>query len=293
MPLKPLLLAIVVMVGGFSTQAQAVVAADEATLARLHAAESVLLVVEQSYIFTPRTEYRKDPIEGYRLPFARVARYLLEDAGVRVVEPGDSAAPTDVTLKITAQGRAIARLYLDGVKDFLFTGAEVIGDITFTAPGMVPWSTEFRSQYGPPLRLDLNLGFDRPEGAPFMEAFNGATSYVAKMMTVIGEIHGAQPLIAALGDSDHSVRLYAARTLGTINQAGVSDALMALLGDSDGRLRKEAAWSLGQLRVAAAVPALTTALGDPDPDVRWFAAWALARMEKDLGDDETVIAPGN
>ncbi|MFP6744574.1 MAG: HEAT repeat domain-containing protein [Alphaproteobacteria bacterium] len=293
MPLKHLLLALVVMVGGFSTQARAVVTADEATLARLRAAESVLLVVDQSYVFTPRTAYRKDPIEGYQLPFARISRYLLEDAGLRVIEPGESGAPTDVTLTISAQGRAIARLYLDGVKDFLYTGAEIIGDITFTAPGMAPWSTEFSSQYGPPLRLNLNLGFDRPEGAPFMEAFNGATSFIAKLMAMVGKIHGAPTLIAALGDGNHAVRLYAARTLGTIDEAGVSNALMELLGDSDGRLRKEAAWSLGQLRVAAAAPALTVALDDPDADVRWFAAWALARLEKDLGAEEPTIAPGN
>lgn len=293
MPLKRLLVALAIMVGGFSTSVPAMVTADEATLERLRAAGSVLLVVDQSYVFTPRTAYRKDPIEGYRLPFARVARYLLEDAGLRVVEAGESAAPTDVTLTITARGRAIARLYLDGVKDFLYSGAEIIGDITFTAPGMTPWSTEFRSQSGPPLRLNLNLGFDRPEGAPFMEAFNGATSYIAKLMAVVGKIHGAPPLIAALGDSNYPVRLYAARTLGTIEEAGVSDALMELLGDSDGQLRKEAAWSLGQLRAAAAVPALIIALDDPDSDVRWFAAWALARFEKDLGTGETAVAPGN
>lgn len=288
---KRLLLALVVLMGGFS--AETLATADDNTRVRLREAKSVLLIVEQSYVYTPRTVYRKDPIEGYQLPFARVSRYILEDAGLQVVEPDDSATPTDITLKITAQGRAIARLYLDGVKDFLFAGAEIIGDITFTAPGMTPWSTEFRSQYGPPLRLQLNLGFDKPEGAPFMEAFNGATSFVSRLMSVIGEIYGAPPLIIALGDGNASVRLYAARTLGTIPGDTVSNALIEALSDSDMQLRKEAAWSLGQLKETRAISALTIALDDPDPDVRWFAAWALARMEKDESAEGTAGGLGN
>jgi len=291
LPVKRLLLALVVLIGGFSAATSAI--ADDSTLARLREAKSVLLIVEQSYIYTPRTVYRKDPIEGYQLPFARVARYILEDAGLQVVEPGDPATPTDITLKITAQGRAIARLYLDGVKEFLFAGAEIIGEITFTAPGMPPRSAEFHSQYGPPLRLQLNLGFGRPEGAPFMEAFNGANSFVARFMTVIGSIYGAPPLIIALGDGNASVRLYAARTLGTIPGDAVSDALIEALSHSDMQLRKEAAWSLGQLKEARAAPALTIALDDPDADVRWFAAWALARMEKDENVEGTAGGLGN
>jgi hypothetical protein len=291
LPVKRLLLVFVILMGGFS--AETLAAADDSTLTRLREAKSVMLIVEQSYVFTPRTVYRKDPIEGYRLPFARVARYILEDAGLQVVEPGDPAAPTDITLKITAQGRAIARLYLDGVKEFLYTGAEIIGDITFTAPAMTPWSTEFRSQYGPPLRLQLNLGFDKPEGAPFMEAFNGATSFIARLMTVIGNIYGAPPLIIALGDGNASVRLYAARTLGTIPGDAVSDALIEALTDSDMQLRKEAAWSLGQLKEIRAISALTLALKDPDPDVRWFAAWALARMKKDENAEGSASTLGN
>ena len=289
--MKRLALAFVVLLGGFP--AETLAAADDSTLARLREATSVLLIVEQTYIYTPRTVYRKDPIEGYQLPFARVARYILEDAGLQVVEPDDPATATDITLKITTQGRAIARLYLDGVKEFLFSGAEIIGDITFTAPGMIPWSTEFRSQYGPPLRLQLNLGFDKPEGAPFMEAFNGATSFVARFMTLVGNIYGAPPLIIALGDGNASVRLYAARTLGTIPGDAVSDALIEALSSSDYRLRKEAAWSLGQLRETRAGPALTLALKDPDSDVRWFAAWALDRMVDDKNGEKTASALGN
>jgi hypothetical protein len=289
--MKRLALAFVVLLGGFP--AETLAAADDSTLARLREATSVLLIVEQTYIYTPRTVYRKDPIEGYQLPFARVARYILEDAGLQVVEPDDPATATDITLKITTQGRAIARLYLDGVKEFLFSGAEIIGDITFTAPGMIPWSAEFRSQYGPPLRLQLNLGFDKPEGAPFMEAFNGATSFVARFMTLVGNIYGAPPLIIALGDGNASVRLYAARTLGTIPGDAVSDALIEALSSSDYRLRKEAAWSLGQLRETRAGPALTLALKDPDSDVRWFAAWALDRMVDDKNGEGTASALGN
>ena len=155
---------------------------DDVLLDRLGAARSIRLVVEQSYTYMERTAYVKKEIEGYRLPFARVARYLLEEAGLRVVEAGDADADaqTDATLAITARGRAISRLYIDEIEGYLFTGAEIIGDIVFSAPGAPPWRTEFRSQHGPPFNVQINLGFDQPEGAPFAEAFVGPTSFVAR-----------------------------------------------------------------------------------------------------------------
>ena len=241
-------------------------------------------MVEQSYSYLERTVYAKQEIEGYRLPFARVARYLLEEAGLRVIEAGDpdaGAAPDatiEATLVITARGRAISRLYLDQFEDYLFTGAEIIGDIVFSAPGATPWRTEFRSQHGPPFYVHINLGFDQPEGAPFAEAFVGPTSFVARYAEAVGQVYGERPLIAALDGRDTAVRLHAARVLGGIAGPGVGAALLAALEDRDPKLRKEAAWSLGRLADPGAVHALTIALDDADADVRWFAGWALSRI---------------
>ena len=276
--MKRLLCALLVIAAPLSPAAAA--APDDALLDRLRAARTIRLVVEQTYVYTERTAYVKKEIAGYSLPFARVARYLLEEAGLRVVEAGDAdaGATTDATLAITARGRAISRLYIDQIEGYLYTGAEIIGDIVFSAPGATPWRTEFRSPHGPPFHVQINLGFDRPEGAPFAEAFDGPTSFVARYAEAMGRVYAAPPLIKALDGRDRAVRLHSARVLGGIGGPGVGEALLAALEDRDPSLRKEAAWSLGRLAEAGAVHALTIALDDADGDVRWFAAWALSRI---------------
>ena len=145
-------------------------------------------------------------------------------------------------------------------------------------PGAAPWHTAFRSVQGPLLTVQFNLGYDRPQGAPFIEAFSGPTSFTARLMEVIGRLYGARPLIAALDPGAAAVRLHAAKVLGTVGGDGAAEALLVLIGDKDPLLRKEAAWSLGRLRDKRAVDALTLALEDSDADVRWFAAWSLDKI---------------
>ena len=253
--------------------------ADGGALGQLRAADTVRLVVDQSFVYTARTDYRKKVIRGFRMPFAEVARDLLEGAGARVVGPDtEGAGPAGATVTVTARGRAIDRLYIDDVTGYLFTGAEIIGEIVVDAPGANPWRSEFRSQHGPAQRVQINLGYDLPEGAPFAQAFGGPTSYIARIMDMIGWTYGPPPLIAALDSRDVAVRTHAARVLGVVGGEGAGEALLAALRDADPLLRKQAAWSLGRLGDPGAVFALTLALDDPDGDVRWFAGWALSKI---------------
>ena len=207
---------------------------DDALLERLGAARSIRLVVEQSYTYMERSVYVKKEIAGYRLPFARVARTLLEEAGLRVVEAGDADAATDATtdatLVITVRGRAISRLYIDQFEGYLFTGAEIIGDIVFSAPGAPPWRTEFRSQHGPPFHVQINLGFDRPEGAPFAEAFDGPTSFVARFSEAVGRIWGVGPRMA------ERLETMNIHTIGDL-AAATSEVLVNRLGDRAAHLQ--------------------------------------------------------
>ena len=254
----------------------------DGTLARLREAGTIRLTVEQTYLYTTRENSERKILTGFRLPYARLARGLLEGAGLRVIEPGaGESGDHDATLEIAAHGRAIARFYDGQAEGYLYTGAEIIGDIALSAPGVAAWHTAFRSVHGPPLTVQFNLGFDRPQGAPFTEAFSGPTSFTARIMEVIGRLYGATPLIAALQSGAVAVRLHAAKVLGTVGGDGASEALLALIGDKDPLLRKEAAWSLGRLRDKRAVDALTLALEDSNPDVRWFAAWSLDRIFKE------------
>lgn len=275
--MKRLLCTVTLMIGWLSPAAAG--APGEAELARLRAANTIRLTVEQTYIYTTRENSEKKIMTGFRLPYASLARDLLEGAGLRVIETKQGEVGNhDATLDIIAHGRAISRFYDEQAAGYLYTGAEIIGDIAFTAPGVAPWNTAFRSVYGPPFKVQFNLGYDRPQGAPFAEAFSGPTSFTARIMEVIGRLYGAPPLIAALDNGAAATRLHAAKALGTVGGDAAAEALLAVITDKDPRLRKEAAWSLGRLGDARAVAALTLALDDGDADVRWFAAWSLKKI---------------
>lgn len=275
--MKRLPSAVILIVGWFSSAAAA--PPDEPALERLRNAKTIRLTVEQTYLYTARENSEKKIITGFRLPYASVVRDLLEGAGLRVIEPrkGESG-DHDAVLEITAHGRAIARFYDDQAMGYLYTGAEIIGDIAFSTPGAAPWHTAFRSVHGPPLNVHINLGYDRPSGAPFAEAFGGPLSFTSRIVEVIGRLYGARPLIAALDGSDAVIRRHATKTLGTVGGDAAGAALLAMMTDNDPLLRKEAAWSLGRLRDHRGVDALTLALEDRDADVRWFAAWALEKI---------------
>ena len=254
---------------------------DDGTLAALREARIIRLTVEQTYLYNTRENAERKIMAGFRLPYAGLARALLEGAGIRVIEPlKGEAGDYGASLEIVAHGRAIARLYDNQAEGYLYSGAEIVGNIALSAPGVAPWHKAFRSVQGPPLTVQFNLGFDRPQGAPFAEAFSGPTSFTARIMEVIGRLYGARPLIAALDSDTVAVRLHAAKVLGTVGGDGATLALLALIGDKEPSLRKEAAWSLGRLGDKRAVDALTRALEDSNPDVRWFAAWSLAKIFK-------------
>lgn len=275
--MKRPLLAVLLIVGGFAPAAAE--PPDAAALERLRGAHVIRLTVEQTYLYKIRNTSGKRMMTGFRLPYARVARDLLEGAGMRVIEPqqGEFGAH-DATLEIAAHGRAIARFYDEHAMGYLYTGAEIIGNIAFSAPGAAPWHTPFSALVGPLLKVRINLGYDLPQGAPFNEAFSGPTSFTARIVEVIGLVYGAPPLIAALDNGGGEVRLHAAKVLGTIGGDEAIATLLTTITDRDPRLRKEAAWSLGRLREKKAVDALTIALHDGDADVRWFAAWALEEI---------------
>lgn len=270
------LLCAVLLIAGWPAAAEPL---GDVALERLRNARTMRLTVEQTYLYTARGNSDKRIMTGFRLPYAGLARDLLEGAGVAVIEPArGESGDHDATLEIIAHGRAIARFYDEPVEGYLYTGAEIVGDMAFSTPGAIPWHTAFRSTHGPPLNVRINLGYDRPRGAPFAEAFSGPTSFTARIMQAIGQIYGARPLIAALDNGTAPVRRHAAKVLGSVGGDGAVEALLAAIADRDPLLRREAAWSLGRLRDKRAFDALTMALNDSDADVRWFAAWALGKF---------------
>ena len=166
---------------------------------------------------------------------------------------------------------------------YLFVGASLEGDIVFEAGSSAVWTKPFVTRKQPPLELDLNLNFERPENAPFGEIFAWAGSFVPRFLAAVGEVYGPEPLIAALDDGSRVVRPNAARALGDLGALGdgpTADALVAVLGDQNADVRREAAWSLGKIGAKSAVTPLEALLRDRDADVRWFAAWSLAQTHR-------------
>ena len=92
-----------------------------------------------------------------------------------------------------------------------------------------------------------------------------------------------QALVAALNDSDPSVRGWSAQAIGEIgpDAAEAIPALLTLLKDENEGARNSACIALRGIGPAAkaALPALREALSDPSTDVRRFAAQAIDKIE--------------
>ncbi len=277
--MKRLLVALLLSVGVIGAGPARADEPDAATRMRIASADTVRLVVDQAFGYRPRNGIKIAPIPGYRLPFEAVVEEVMEYAGVRVVDA--DAIRYGATLTITARGTAIGRLFGYTDMQYLFVGASLEGDIVFEAGGSAVWTKPFVTRKQPPLRLGLNLNFERPENAPFGEIFAWAGSFVPRFLEAVGEVYGPEPLIAALDDGSRVVRPNAARALGDLGALGdgpAAGALIAVLGDQSADVRREAAWSLGKIGALSAVTPLRALLRDRDADVRWFAAWSLAQL---------------
>lgn len=285
---RAIVAAVVLVVGMLATGGVATSIAaplDEglrARLARLSRAEPrarVRVTVDQAYDYAPLGSRETRSLAGLRLPFARVAGDLLRAAGLAVVA-GEAGGETAATLEIHARGRAFARRYAATKGAELYVGATLAGEIVYRVPGFAPWRTPFAGRVSPPLELAVNLGYERPENAPFARAFALYASFLPRILQVVGAAHGPRALIAALDADDAATRRTAARVLGELGDAAAVGPLIALLdgGGDDDELRRQAAWALGRLGDAAAVEPLRRALDDRSRDVRWFAAWALAQI---------------
>ena len=276
--MKRLLGALFLTVGVIGVGAARADEPDAATRARIAAADTVRLVVDQAYGYRPRNSFDIAPIPGYRLPFEAVVEEVMDYAGVRIVDA--DATQYDATLTITARGLSIGRLFYTDMQ-YLFVGASLEGGIVFETPGGAVWTRAFATRKQGPLELDLNLNFERPGNAPFGEIFAWAGSFVPRFLRTVGEIYGPEPLIAALDDGSRVVRPNAARALGDLGALGdgpAASALIVALTDDDADVRREAALSLGKIGAKSGVTPLEALLRDGDADVRWFAAWSLAQL---------------
>lgn len=130
----------------------------------------------------------------------------------------------------------------------------------------------------------------QPAVEPLVAALGHSNASVRRNAAwAIGEVTGGitlnresavQPLRSALQDGDEWVRMAAARALGEIRDERAVESLLTTLSDSDGQVRQLAAWALGELKDRRAVQSLSTMLlKDERAGARQMAAWALGEIQ--------------
>jgi HEAT repeat protein/beta-lactamase regulating signal transducer with metallopeptidase domain len=128
--------------------------------------------------------------------------------------------------------------------------------------------------------------WDGDSWSPALDTFKEPTvgEQAAIALAAMGKF-SVEPLIAALGDANPSVRRNAAWAIGeargghSVDRAAAIVPLLNALNDSDAWVRKAAAFTLGEIRDERAGEPLINALNDAEAQVRETAAWALGEMK--------------
>ncbi len=241
--------------------------------------KTVKIILDQTY----------KEAENVTLPFNEVAQRLLGYAGLKVVNP--SAKNFDLKMKIEAKGQASSASYQKlGSR---YTGASVSGWISLEVQGVPVYRKAFKGvQETAKVMLQGESSVIRiseyktPSSAPFKSAFDKPGSFVSKMLLVIGEIYGTNPIMAALRDQENIVRNEAQRILVELNDARAIEPLIASLRDEDWNVRKNAVSALSRIGGSRAVEPLIAALRDKYSEVREAAVRALGRIE-----DKRAVEP--
>jgi len=125
---------------------------------------------------------------------------------------------------------------------------------------------------------------------PLVAALGHANASVRRNAAwALGEVTGGMtikrdsavmPLRSALSDGDEWVRTAAARALGEIRDERASESLINALADGRARVREMAAWALGEMKERRAVQSLgAMLLKDEEMQARLMAAWALGEIQ--------------
>ena len=233
-------------------------------------------------------EYRRPsalaflPLENYELPVLDYVEDILLAAGIEPVPAGEGVA----TVAVALTARASGGLYPEHGMAYLYSGAEIAGEIAIDGPGDAHGRDDFSSVVQRPFRLTLNPGYERPANAPFMRAFEQPDGFIESLCRALAAAWGTAAVVPALDEDRPAIRFAAAAALGDVGDGASVAPLARALADEHERVRWEAAWSLGRIGDAIAVPDLIAALRDPSQDVRWFASWSLRAITgENIGPD--------
>lgn len=205
----------------------------------------------------------------------QASKRILERMGLQLM---DKEGPCDATLTIHMNGQAIGASYYGkgGIRQ-CYSGAEVSGEITLSAPGRKPLILPVKRRLDPPSSI---IGYcnTNPREAPFDWVWGEA------LLDGLTGIWGWHPAIQALRDENFVVREAAIKALNGIGPEAKEavPALVQALKDenSDIRARRSAVYALGKIGPGAkeAVPALVQALEDKDSIIREAAAHVLGKI---------------
>ena len=241
-------------------------------------AEVVQVVIDQIYQFRKPSQITYEEIEDFELPVLDLVEDMMFAAGMDMIYADEPDDP-DAVITVTIRGRALGGTYLEPVKSFLYTGAQLDGEVKLQAAGGSLAKSNFLSKTQRQFRLTINLGYEYPQNAPFATTLEMPGGFVESVARVMYEVWGVEAIVPSLYENQPFIRASVAKLLGDIEDPSVTGDLIDVLefDDSD-RARWEAAWSLGRIGDEQAIPALIEALNDTSEDVRWFSSWSLRTL---------------
>jgi len=219
-----------------------------------------------------------------RLPVEEAVRELLGYAGLTAVSLETAKCACEMRMEL--RGKASTATYgpqgLVAGGQLHYSGADISGDITLTAPGAPPFERIFYGHVKPPERISAD-SFLTEEQAPFEEAWRDG-SFTEEVLDAVAAISGTGPVLLAMKNPDRRVHRPAGAVLRRIGGAGAVVPLLAMLKDSDASVRANVALTLAELKDVRAVEPLIALLKDTDRSVAVQTVRALGQ----LGDTRAV-----
>ena len=246
--------------------------------------KAVAISIEQVFEYRKPSLSEPHVLEGYELPLLDYVEDMLLATDIEPLDSEEDGEGWSIRVQMT--GRALGRLYIDRTRVYLYTGADLSGEVAITGPGGAGSTRAFTSAIERPFEVLINHGYEQPENAPFLETLVKPDGFLEALSNVMIDVWGVESVLPALDEPGHEVRFSVASALGSTADPTAVPALVEALADEHDRVRWEAAWSLGRIGDSAAVPHLIEALQDSSQDVRWFSSWSLRTITgADIGPD--------
>jgi hypothetical protein len=217
--------------------------------------------------------------EEINLPLEDIATKFLKYAKIDAAMPG--TRDYDTTLRIKIAGKAEGNYYYPA--GYLYTGAYLSGKISFEANKVTICEKEFNAYINTPSLTNITWSPLHPCDAPFSRAFYLSGSVVSKLIEIIYDTYGIDPLIAALKDKNTDTQNIVIESLNNIGKPAVEPLITAMYNE-DPDIIKGSIDALGKIGDKSAVEDMIFMLKGKDSIIRWKAAKALGR----LGDKRAV-----